>query len=485
MFVWIRWPWLALGFVGALTASVFQNCGQSFRVADAAELRGLTPFVSGTGENLIDVFGLSKNLLADDASLKTGTFDDNCMTSSTYEACIFWKNPSATNYIRNGEFIPDNDDADTVGVSAYGQLQQFGINVSSRLTAGQLRNSTFDVHYRTGTSTKNYFAPGAAGYKISAAASASASTASQRFGLEQIQTFFVLDTFREFIASRGGGLFIEGLAIPVNAVNLDVESNAYYAPSSGTVRGGSIELGVRKGKSSRQYQFGLSSEVTVHEMAHANLDAANLTLREGLPDLIIMVPCSKSGKEYYVTSSMAADANYESFLSKIESTCGQVDESEAEYVTICKSSAGCLRAIDEGQADFFAMTYFARAPSVGELSIEKDYVRYWRKRSKVTRANVDTVFGVSYYDDFLKSRQTTSGEIHDMGEVISEILFDIYANDAVDRSAFLKTVTESLTRLNQNSTFLTMRDQLISIDASAQAGKNASYIRKAFSDRGY
>lgn len=481
MLSFVRWPWLCLGMACSLTTVVFQNCSEGFRVAELSSLRGSSSFTGPTGESLLDVLSLSKDFESLDPSLVSGSFDANCMSSST-DACIFWKNPSATNLMLNGKYLDETPEGETYPLSTLAPLQQFGVNVGSRLTAGQLRNSSFDVHYRTGATTKNYYT---GNLKVGLVESSDSALAGQRFGLEQIQTFFTLDTFREFMVVNAGGFYAQGRGVGVNAVNLGVELNAYYSPNAGTTPGGSIDLGIRKGTASKIYPLALNSEVTVHEVSHANLDAANISLREAEFEAILAIPCSKSGKAFYVADLNTALADADNFDQKVFTACGEVDYEAVDLVHYCKTSAGCLSAIDEGQADFFAMAYFLRAPSVGELGMEEDYVRFWRRRSKLNRTNVDAAMGISYNDDFLKTRKSVSGEIHDMGEIISEILFDVLQAKGTDRDAFLKTVSESLSRLSGSSTFLTMKDQLISIDQSSFGAKNASQIRKAFGDRGY
>lgn len=484
---WIRWPWLLSGLACALMTSAFQNCAQGFRVTELSSLRGNSSFTGPTGNALTEILNFAARYADDDPSLQLGTLDENCLSSSSYDACIFWKNPSATNLLVNGAYLTDTAEDDVHPLSTLAPLQRFGVNVGPRMTGGQLRSSTFNVFYRTGTGTgtRNYYAGQSGSFRTGLTAASAASLNGQRFGVEQVQTFYVLETFREFMAARAGGFFAQGLAVPVNAVSLDVEGNAYYAPASGTTRGGEIELGVRSGKSSRLYPLALNADVAAHESNHANLDAANVGLREADVDFVVAVPCASGGKDYYITTAAAAIASYDAFVTSVERTCGGYDESGIETLFYCNSAAGCLTAIDEGQADFFTMAYYLRAPSIGELGLTEEYVRYWRKRASLNRSNVDSVFGLSFQDDFQKKRVTTSGEIHDMGEIISEILFDVYTDDGTDRDAFLKTVSENLARLNGASTFSTMKDQLIAIDKSAFAGKNGALIRKAFEARGY
>lgn len=485
---WIRWRWLFGGLFATLVASVFQNCGQAFRISDLSDLsqqgQELVPRGSGqpVGTTLIDVLSFTGNFQNEDPSLASGQLVDSCLTGG-FDACIFWKNPSATKLLVDGSYLDETAEDDVYPLSTLASYQNFGVSVKSRMTGGQLRNSTFDVHYRTGT-TKNYYTGQSGSFVVGLAASSAAALGAQRFGLEQIQTFFFLDSFRSFMTSKAGGFFAQGRNIAVNAVNLQIEGNAYYSPNDGTTPGGSIELGVRSGKSSRVYPFALSAEVGTHESNHANLDAANIALREADVDFIVAYPCPQSGKNYFITTAEAALADYDGYQGAVNSSCGSYDPEVIETMLYCKTGAGCLTAIDEGQADFFTMAYFLRAPSVGELSLTEEYVRYWRKRSTVTKSNVDSVFGMEFTDDFQKKKVSTSGEIHDMGEVISEILFDIYV-DSGDRDAFLTTVSECLTRLNAASTFSTMKDQLLAIDASSFSGKNATLIRQKFEGRGY
>lgn len=468
-----------LGISIVLVLGVFQNCAPSFTVAtsgsgDSATLRATS------AQTLLATLAQAKSFVSFDTSVSSGTLATDC-SSSSYDACIFWKNPSASKYLSAGSYLAETADEDTYADSVLEGYQNFGVEITDKMTSGRLKSSTWDVFYRpTAKGTKNYFSGINGSFNFMLSAGHASSLGGQRYGLEQIQTFFFLDRFESFMSNHAGAFYAAGQGIEVNTVDATQEENAYFDYS---VNNGAIEIGVRTGQSGRLYPLSLSSEVVVHESEHSNLHHANTSLAEVDQDYLVYVPCSNSNPYYVLTSDEAERAT--NISTTLKNTCGQDDSSEATYTGYCSSASGCLGAIDEGQADFFAMAFFASAPSMGELSLGKDYVRYWRKRANVNRSNLQSALGFTEYDDYAKKQLSIIGEIHDMGEIFSEMMFEIYVQDGVNRDAFLKTASEHLSGLSQYSTFTSVKEQLVSIDKRSYGGVNSSYIRSVFEGRGF
>lgn len=494
----LRVSWFFGGIVLSFGLFSFQNCAKGLEVGAVGDQVTVSEHVaaseqpvpvpasenpSAAQETLVSMLARTVTLQRLDSSLRVGTLDDQCLTSSTYDACIFWKNPSATRWIRQGSLLPEltnvNDVYPATSLEAY---QRFGVNVRPLMTAGKLKSSSWDVFFRTGTSTKNYFLGLGGSLKFSLSQGQASTLAGQRFGLEQIQTFYFLDAFEKFMQQNAGGFYASAKGVQVNAVDTTVLGNSYFDSSVGP---GAIDLGVNPGQANRVHPDALNAEVALHEAGHANLHYANQALAEGDDTALVYFNCSPT-KQYFITTYADLYANATAVNDKLGRICGpNVTGDIHHYTAYCPKNTGCWRAMDEGQADFFAMAFFARMPSVGELVMGANGPRYWHKRGNVNRSNVQQVMGFSVREDFNGQTISVVAEIHDMAEIFSEMLFEVYADVQVDRTAFLKTVSESMGLWTDRSTFSTVKDQLVAIDGRAFASANSKVIKRVFEARGF
>ncbi len=480
-------PRSLLILVTMLVLGSFQNCSPSFKVASDGSLvaSSTVPFErreEPTGDTIDSLRSLSARLAPMDVSLSSGVYDTNCLNNTAYDACLFWKSPAASQYVHGGAPIPVPA---ATGATAPAQLQahqNFGVRLTSLGTNNSLRTADFDIHYRDVAGTKRSLSlvngqhrkPLTAGYLA-------ATPEGERYGLEQVQTFFYLNLFKNTMLQKAGNFFASGRNIPVNVYSEEAGFNAFFDPVTNRV-----EVGFREGTDGTRYSLALNSEVIVHEMAHANIYFANQNLIQATTDYLIVIPCQTTGaNKFYVTDSRSARQNEAGVLASLQSTCGHQRTENIESISFCASNSGCLRAIDEGQADFFSHVMFARWPTVGELALPVDLVRYWKRRSLVTKENLTQKMGLIYQDDFLRRSITLPGEIHDVGEVYAEILFDIYTDPGSDRDTFVRTVSEHLRQLSGTSTFVDSKAILLAVDQSMFAGRNQSQIRAHFQNRGF
>lgn len=474
---------LAAGLV--VVVLFFQNCGPGIKLS---ENQGAFEFSSNLNEQNPDSGGpgpapltgtVLAQLTAVDASLNLGTQDSGCLNNANFDACIFWKNPKSHQEAFGGAAVTEPA---TTAVATPVQLtphQNFGIQLDGLLTGGQLRNADFDVFHMVGT-TKTYLGFNNGQLRTSYVNSASL-PAGSRFATEQIMTFFYLQAFKTFMVEKAGRFFAGNRNIPVNAASSVAGYNAFYDFANRNV-----EIGFRTATGGGTYPLALNAEISVHEISHANFAAANPALEQSNPDYLIAIECIPNGANpYYITDRATFDANINAIDASYSQVCQRQDVGEIDTVVYCATDAGCLRALDEGQADFFAMAFFSRGPSVGDLALPAADVRYWGKRADVTRANSTARLGFTYTDDFLNRRVTVPGEIHDLGEIYSEILFDIYADPAVEKNTFLRTVSEHLAQLGGTSTFVDSKTILLAIDQNMFASRNRDVISRHFTRRGY
>lgn len=468
-----------------LALASFQNCSPSFKVTEGSGLAlssevidRLADPVAGTLESLR---ASSVQYAGIDSSLTSGTYDNNCLNSTVHDACIFWKSPVASKEVFGGTDIPILSNSQAAAPAVLEPHLKFGI----QLTVGSLnslRTADFDIHYLDEAGVKRalplvngqFRRPLSHGY-------AAATPVEERFSTEQIQTSHYLNLLKTTLLQKAGTFFAAGRNISVNVFSTAAGFNAFFDPQSNAV-----EIGFRQGDDGQRYSLALNGEVAVHEMAHANLHHANLSLSDALTDLILVVPCQRAGpKRFFLSDFRNFRMNEAGVLSDIQATCGHNDFTGTTSIHYCVSDRGCVRAIDEGQADFFSHVVFPRWPTVGELALPNDLVRFWKKRGNITRDQMASRLGFSYVDDFLAQTITRPGEIHDAGEVYAEILFDIYVMNSVDKNTFVRTVSEHLRQLTGTSTFSDSKAILLSIDQSLFAGRNQNEIRAAFQNRGF
>lgn len=464
----------------------FQNCSPSFQVGEDGSLisaggtyidrRG-----DPTGDSIEVLRSLAPKFAAFDPSLASGTHDANCMNNSSFDACIFWKNPVSTQVVFGGNSIPvpaENMATPPEQIAAY---QNFGIRLTGAAN-NSLRTTDFNIHYKNNVGSARYLTLNNGKFKQSLATGyASTTPEDQRYATEQIQTYHFLNLFKNMMVQKAGTFHAAARNIPVNVFSQEAGYNAFYDRINNRV-----ELGFREGTDGRRYSIALNSEATVHEMGHANMHFANLNLLQADTDSLIVLPCQSSGpNSFFITDLKNARQNEAGVLSSLQSTCGHQNTESIEYVGFCRETSGCIDAIDEGQADFFAFVTFARWPTNGELAMPSKLFRYWKKRSLINRDNITQKMGLTYVDDYLKRSITFPGEIHDVGEVYTEILFDIYTDPGVDRDTFVRTVNEHLRQLSGASTFVSSKDVLLAIDQSTFAGRNQIFIRAHFQNRGF
>lgn len=465
----------------------FQNCAPSFKMNEDGSFSstGSTGVFdrreAATGDSIETLRSLAPRFASFDPSLASGTYDTNCMNNNSFDACVFWKSPSASQVVFGGNPIPEPADDKATPVEQIAPFQNFGIRLTG-VTNNSLRTADFDIHYKNNAGSMRYLALTNNRYKQPLATGYAAGTVEdQKYATEQLQSYHFLNLFKNFVVQKAGTFHAAAKNIPVNVFSQEAGFNAFYDRINNRV-----EIGFREGTDGKRYSLALNSEATIHEMAHANMHFANPNLLQTASDALVIIPCQPNGpNKFYVTDLRNARQNEAGVLASLQSTCGHQNTADLENIGFCAQNTGCLDAIDEGQADFFAFVTFARWPTNGELALPKDLYRFWKKRSLVNKDNLIQLMGLTYTDDFLKKSVTLPGEIHDVGEVYAEILFDIYTDAAVDRDIFIRSVNEHLRQLSGSSTFVDSKNVLLTIDQSTFAGRNQAQIRAHFQNRGF
>lgn len=241
--------------------------------------------------------------------------DASCMApGNDYEACIFFKNPV---YERKAPF------ATTIGqTSDLSQYQTYGVKIANRDTSGFLQNATFRV---IPPNTISRLAADAAGkFKVpfSNCSAPGVCTADSSRRVSQVMAYYWLDAQEQMMKARTGKFYASGKNILVNTYQTNFDNAAWDALNN------RVLMGV-----SGTQDYALSAEVYSHEMGHANLD--------------------------YATNFVI----FNSDVSGTEVVCAQ------GLATCCKTVAGCIDAINEGQADYHAAIVFDEGGTLGETLI--------------------------------------------------------------------------------------------------------------------
>ncbi len=467
-------------FISFAATMVFQNCGGAFMQTDVAG-SAVSPVsvktgLPGTSYSQLTGF---QNL---DYSLRRGSLKNDvtqCLNSA--DACVFWRSPYATSWL-DRNLLSDPPTGDAPYDAEVQNHQLFAVSLAGLVTTGALKNAHFDIFYTDQgglperiTLTSNKWA------KSFSEGHSPSTPLAQQFAIEQIQSYLAVNTFRDAMVADGGGFYASNGNIGVDVLSVATKYNVNFDSITNT-----IYSGIRFGKEGRYYPLSLSSELIVREAARANFFYANRTLGAAKPAAIYAIPCNAAaGKPYYVTDGANLTTREGEVLNRLRFSCGHSNVTNVSIFNYCPTDAGCWKAIELGQADFFTYVMFAGLPSIGEVAFPLADVRYWKKRSNVNRSSVAANFGVSYYDDFAQKPVSYAGDVKGMSEFFADLLFDIYTDAGVDKPIFLKTVSKFLAQTATTSTFVDAKNILIAIDQNDFAARNGTRIRALFTNRGY
>jgi hypothetical protein len=469
----------ALLILSVATVIVFQNCAKGGFQADlASNLSVSLPPITNTLAN-------SGSLIS---SKSAGVFDSNCLNNSSFDACIFWKNPVAERGVAYSGILEfeTNIDAD----------QKFGVKLTNLKAPSTLTSNALNVYYSGadlnqeihlaltgGQFRQSYLSDGAA----AAATTRSKSTA-------QLMAYFWLNHMQTELKKRTGTSFSENFLTYVDAFATDpaldssLRDNAFF--TYGTVPSDRfIVMGYSSKSKNNQviqsHEMALSAEVYLHEMGHANLYAA----KGNDP---AAVSTDSNGRTHYFIKTCPGDPTYASDFKKnvgvVTSTtltdlrriC-EVGGGKLVYSTfgVCQTNQGCFDAINEGQADFHYMMMFPEATALGETIFNDVNGGYdtspKRGRQLVSgttyqctnevaavgikrNAALDLSLSVEQFfqgSSFQLNNCSTEipGEVHGMGTAYASILWEIYINSAINQRQFEKAFQAHLQKLGSSTTF--------------------------------
>lgn len=456
----------ALLFISALMLFSFNNCGQStFRtlntntlsmdssstILPTAGTASASPTPAGGSSNLESIAGNSD-----------WVSDSNCMTNSNYDTCLIWKNPVAMRFYKSANasasiFTDQSGNSQRLKRGTdLSSITTLAVNIGKYSTAsGLLKNSFIDVYAsNTSSSSTSYLrlSPSNGKYKFPY-------QADTEFKFAQLMAFYWINYAREFFENRGATYYsaktMSGKpALPVDAFNAtdsDLINNGYFTWDAGTAPWGMVALGSVRSDSKLavvDHEVALSAEAYVHEMGHANLFYAS-----GGPK----------------NSSYGLDDN----VMAVGST---------SLAYICKTVNGCRTAIDEGQADFHSHLIFERQPYFLETFLNLGLGDPHRNLNYVNAYTAQ-----SWYDTatLMVDGKTYKGEVHYMGAMYANILFNIYNNTNSDKLKFIKVFTAHLAMIDQTATFSSMKQALLDSNRAISGTDLSAIISQEFQKKGF
>ena len=154
-----------------------------------------------------------------------------------------------------------------------------------------------------------------------------------------------------------------------------------------------------------------------------------------------------------------------------------------ETSVCCDDTKGCFFAIDEGQADFHASVIFPDSPQIGEtiindmngLGCPSDPSIYRNPKANAEQG-ADQIFYQCY--------QSMPGEIHGMGMLYSSIWWSIYTHPSIDQQEIMSLFTNHLPLISLEDNFETVGQRVLNLDQLLYNGRYSDIITNEFEKRG-
>ena len=354
-----------------------------------------------------------------------GTLDLNCMASTDYNACLFLKNPVAQN---GRPFNPP-----ITFFTDLSSVQTYGVNITNTI-GGFLTNGTYNIIISWDGAERTQAREDGT-WKFEYAND-------PNHHIAQLMAHYWLNYQMAYMKEKGGW-YAENQNVQVDALNPDLENDAYFSSSENKIALGYFTLAGR-------IEAALSADILLHEAAHASF--------------------------YYSSLGRAT------FSDVTHKSC-----SEENRAICCKSYKGCFKAINEGQADFHSLIlFFSLYPSFNPLIGDG-----------VTN-EIDYGLGVCMPRnmDYLKNQLATDvyngcdpqsnleGEIHMTGALYASIWWNIYTDPSVVKDEITELFIEHLPLVSSEDTFETVATRILGLEQQKFNGKYSQIISHAFTERG-
>ena len=372
-----------------------------------------------------------RNFPADDTNeqvsnlIDKGALDPNCISSSEYNACLFLKNPVAQN---TSPFNPP-----ITFFTDLSSIQTYGVNIINTV-GGFLTNSTYNITISWDEAERTQ-AKEDGTWKFEYANDPNHHVA-------QLMAYYWLNYQMAYMKQKGGW-YAENQNVQVDALNPDLENDAYFNSSENKIALGYFTLAGR-------IEAALSADILLHEAAHASF--------------------------YYSSLGRAT------FSETTHKSC-----SEEGKATCCKTYTGCFKAINEGQADFHSLiVFFSLYPSLNPLIGEGVTNELSYGLGVCMPRNMDHLRDQVATDVYngCDPANNLQGEIHMMGALYASIWWNIYTHSSVTKDEITELFVEHLPLVSGEDTFETVATRILSLEQQKFNGKYSQVISQAFAERG-
>ncbi len=369
----------------------------------------------------------------------------SCMSDPNFNACLFWKNPVAQN---NGLLpVPYSQDADL------SSLQVFGVVVRGYDNSGLLKNASIEI-------VPGGLGASDSGVYVQVPMLAPVSTVSGNFKfrddgdpdlkLVQVAAFYWLQTQIDFMEARVGKWFGKNKGTRVTAISPDY-SNGIFTTT------GTIILGNKGNKSFAHY-----ADFVSHEHGHGNVHFAT------------------AGRIWQSQGTPGADGQ-----------C--LPGRNIGSVTCCASRNGCVKALNEGLADYHTAMMFATRPQFGETygdrpeGVATPAGNAVRNPTQSRNLTVDQAYNVQATINGVV--ENINGEARSMAVLYTSIWWEMRQTAETAKAGGGREIdqifSEHLAMLTGADTILSARDKIIAVDSALFGGRYGALIRQEFTRRGY
>ena len=191
-----------------------------------------------------------------------GVIDPQCSVSSTYDACLFFKNPVFQNNFPFTTVLNFGTNLDSI--------QTFGVVLDGRINPSKLESTSLRIGITHGEVAEPSQDPNQGPWKYSY-------KNDTKGYIAQLMAYHWLNYQEKKMIELTGVFFAKNKSIYVDALNKNIINNAFWD-------GSKIAMGMANSSGSRQHEMALSSEIYLHEMGHANIDYATNKAIHGDPN---------------------------------------------------------------------------------------------------------------------------------------------------------------------------------------------------------
>lgn len=362
-----------------------------------------------------------------------GKLSEDCESESDYNACIFYKNPVVT----KGSSVSGGVELDTK-LDGLG-IQKFAVKIEGMDDSGYLQNSKFVIDPTLTLSSGDNNPSGLSRVRMNGDGTwfypyeGSSGSGDSGKKVSQLMAYYWLNEFDRILKDQTGVELTQGVTYYIdtynNADSSKARNNAFFSP--GTDDDGSdagiVVLGWADGAQvsgvSYRHDMAMSAEVYAHEVCHGFFEY--------------------SANGAHRPPSGASDPNANSSGSG------------------CRNQSGCIRALNEGQADFCINILFPDKLALGETWVNNSSGLSSRSMTANDSKSASSLFA------------STGGAIHNYGALYASMWHHVWkqAKQAGNEKDIETIYSKHLARLTYRDHFVTALAVIKNIASTNFSGK--------------